>query len=420
MLPEKLSNDLCSLKSGQVRPALVVKIKLSSQGQKLSHSFSRCLIKCAANLSYEEVFRIANNTSEDYLQPYKTMLKSLFDAYHAVKIESKKRSPLNLDMPEYKIHLDDTGRVTNISIKQSLFTHNLIEEFMVLANVCAAQTLEDKKSPVIYRIHEVPSKEKTVMLKEVLSEMGFSFAKGQVLKPMAFNKILEKAEQSEFKDLIHKMVLRCQAQAVYHTENEGHFGLNLARYAHFTSPIRRYADLFVHRALVSALDLGGTGLSEFDMQNAAIIADYISKTERKAMQVEMETKDRYYAQFMQDKVGLMFNAVVSGVSSAGLFIKIPEYGAEGLIPIGSLSYGQKRYFILEQEKNMLVDKRSGDYYVLGQTLSARLSEVTPITGGMRFDLTDDSHIIENKRKSEKKQRTKKENTRVKNKKKSVS
>ncbi|MEM6602806.1 MAG: VacB/RNase II family 3'-5' exoribonuclease [Pseudomonadota bacterium] len=393
MLPETLSNDLCSLREGTERPALVMTMRFSETGRKLSHKVQRGMIKCKSNLSYEEVFRVHQGTQEEHLVKHKDILQDVFDAYACVKKARDKRSPLNLDMAEYEIELNDQGDVINILQKERLFTHQLIEEFMVLANVCAAETLEKRKSTVIYRSHEAPPADKASQLKETLKEMDFSFSVGQVMKPRAFNGILAQAKESEFKDLINKLVLRCQCQAVYSTKNEGHFGLNLARYAHFTSPIRRYADLFIHRALITALDLGDDGLTEDDVENAAEIADHISKTERKAMQVEIQTRDRYLARFMENKIGNHFRALISGVTTAGLFIKIPEYGAEGIIPISDLSVLRKRYFIYDDKKHMLVDRRTGDYYVLGQTVNVVLKEAVPITGGMRFDLLDEKDLL---------------------------
>ena len=393
MLPEKLATDLCSLKANVVRPALVVSMRFSETGRKISHKFHRALIKCAGNLSYEEVFRIDQDTKEDYLQPFKASLQTLFAAYKCANIAREKRSPLNIDLPEYEIIIDDNGEVSSILNKERLFTHKLIEEFMVLANVCAAETLEKRKQTVIYRSHDTPPSDKTSQLQTTLKELNFSFSAGQVMRPRAFNGVLSKAKDSEFKDLVNKLILRCQCQAVYSIENQGHFGLNLAKYAHFTSPIRRYADLFIHRSLISALGFGDDGVTDGDKENAAEVADYISKTERKAMQVEMETKDRYLARFMEKRIGNQFNAVVSGVTTAGLFVKIPEFGAEGLIPIMALSIFKKRFFIYEEKKHMLIDRRSGDYYILGQNLHVQLTEATPMTGGMRFDLIDETDLI---------------------------
>ena len=393
MLPEKLATDLCSLKASVIRPAMVVSMRFAVTGRKISHKFHRALICCKGNLSYEEVFRIDQGTTEEHLQPFISCLKSLFSAYKIVSKAREERNPLNIDLPEYEINIDDQGEVSSILNKERLFTHKLIEEFMVLANVCAAETLEKRKHTVIYRSHDMPPSDKTAQLKTTLKELNFSFSAGQVMRPRAFNGVLNKVRDSEFKDLINKLILRCQCQAVYSTKNEGHFGLNLAKYAHFTSPIRRYADLFIHRALISALSFGNDGLTEQDIENAPEIADYISKTERKAMQVEMETKDRYLARFMEKKIGNQFNAIVSGVSTAGLFVRVPEYGAEGLIPMVALSILKKRFFIFEEKKHMLIDRRSGDYYILGQNITVQLKEATPLTGGMRFDLVDESDLI---------------------------
>lgn len=407
MLPEKLSADLCSLIENKARPALVLKMRFNASGEKISHTFSRAMIQCVANLSYEDVFRSANGGIEDHVAPFiEPVIKPLIASYECVLQAREKRGPLNLELPEYHIHLDEKGEVKNITLRESLFTHKLIEEFMVLANVCAAETLEKKKSVVIYRSHDVPPRDKLALLKDILKDMNISFSLGQVMTSRAFNGVLKQAKDTEFQELVNKLILRCQCQAIYSTENLGHFGLHLARYAHFTSPIRRYADLFIHRALITALKLGDDGLTDGDIEQAQDTAQHISKTERIAMQIEMETKDRYLAGFMSNKIGTEFGAVVSGVSNAGLFIKITMFGAEGLIPIAALSHFKKRYFIFDDKKHRLTDRYTGDYYTLGQTIWVKLTEATPMTGGMRFDLMDEKNINISPRKAGKKKEKK--------------
>jgi ribonuclease R len=262
----------------------------------------------------------------------------------------------------------------------------LIEEFMIMANVAAAETLELAKQPLIYRVHEEPSKEKLLAFADYLRTIGIPFAKGQVMKPAVFNRILERARGTPHQEVINDVVLRTQAQAVYATENGGHFGLNLARYAHFTSPIRRYADLIVHRALIRARNFGDDGLSDAKIALLKGTADHISMTERRAMAAERDSVDRYVAAYMQDRVGAVFEGRITGVTRFGLFLRLADTGAEGLLPMRSLGTD---FFRHDEKRHALVGERTQKTYRMGETLSVRLAEAAPLTGGLRFELAED-------------------------------
>jgi ribonuclease R len=261
----------------------------------------------------------------------------------------------------------------------------LIEEFMILANVAAAESLEKARMPLVYRVHEHPSQEKLYSFSDFLRTIGLSFAKGQVVKPGSFNRVLANAKGGPHELIMNDVVLRTQAQAVYHPENVGHFGLNLQRYAHFTSPIRRYADLFVHRALIRALKLGADGLSDREMGRMAEIAEHISMTERRSMAAERDSVDRYVAAFMQDRIGATFEARITGVTRFGLFVRLADTGAEGLLPVRALA---AEYFRHDEKRHALIGDRTGTAYRLGDTVSVRLVEAAPLTGGMRFELVE--------------------------------
>ncbi len=261
----------------------------------------------------------------------------------------------------------------------------LIEEFMILANVCAAETAEQKQTKLVYRIHDVPSREKLVALSEFLQTLNLSFPKGQLVKPANFNRILAEVDGTEFDQMVSTVVLRSQSQAVYSPDNIGHFGLNLRRYAHFTSPIRRYADLIVHRALVSALRFGGDGQSAEELGALAEIAEHISGTERRSMLAERDSTDRFIAAFLADRIGAEFPGRISGVTRFGLFVKLEETGADGLIPIGNLG---TEFFHHDESGHALIGERSGLTYRLGEQVRVRLAEAVPVTGGLRFDIVE--------------------------------
>ncbi|MGH6715879.1 MAG: ribonuclease R, partial [Bradyrhizobium sp.] len=333
MLPERISNDLCSLVPGQARGALAVRLVIGPDGRKRAHSFHRVLMRSAAKLNYAQVQAAIDGRPDDLAGPLlDRVLRPLYAAYEAVKRARQERDPLDLDIPERKILLKSEGTVDRVIVPQRLEAHRLIEEFMILANVAAAETLERKALPLIYRVHDEPSVEKVQALQEFLRTLDLPFSKGGPLRPSLFNRVLAQVAGRDYETLVNEVVLRSQAQAEYSAENYGHFGLNLRRYAHFTSPIRRYADLIVHRALIRGLSLGDGALPETEtLESLSEIAAQISATERRAMKAERETADRLIAHHLADRIGATFQGRISGVTRAGLFVKLDDTGADGFI-----------------------------------------------------------------------------------------
>ena len=388
MLPERISNDLCSLRPLEDRPALAVRMIIGADGRKRSHSFHRIMIRSAARLHYEQAQLAVSGRTDEITEPLvEKILEPLYAAYRAVLHARNERGPLDLELPERKILLKSDGTVDRIIIPQRLESHRLIEEFMILANVAAAETCERVRVPLIYRVHDEPSPEKLTALREFLATLDISLPKSGALRPDAFNGILQRVKGREVERLVNEVVLRSQAQAEYSPENFGHFGLNLRRYAHFTSPIRRYADLVVHRALIRAQKLGPDGLPEATEPRAlAEVAANISATERRAMKAERETADRLIAHFLADRVGATFDGHISGVTRAGLFVELDETGADGLIPARLIG---DEYFHFD-EKGRAFTGRSATYR-LGDPVTVELVEAAPVAGALRFRLLHAAH-----------------------------
>ncbi len=384
MLPEKISNDLCSLREKEARPCLAVRMVFDAHGKKRSHRFVRGLMRSAAKLAYEEAQAAIDGRPNDKTGPLlEPVLKPLWAAYAALTKARDERGPLDLDLPERKILVGPDGRVAKIYTPQRLSAHRLIEEFMIQANVAAAETLESKRTPLVYRIHGEPSREKLEGLRAFLATLDLALAKGQVLRPEQFNRILAETRGRDISDLVSEVVLRSQSQAEYNPVNIGHFGLNLQRYAHFTSPIRRYADLIVHRALIRALGLGAGGLEDYEIERLEEAATEISQAERRAMQAERETADRLIATHLAGQIGTAFPARVSGVTKSGLFIRLDETGADGFIPISTLG---SEYFHYDEAARALIGERSGQGFRLGDRVEARLVEAVPSAGALRFEM----------------------------------
>ncbi|MEQ9636444.1 MAG: ribonuclease R [Devosia marina] len=384
MLPERISNELCSLKEGVPRAALAVRMVLGADGRKKSHSFHRILMRSAAKLSYQQAQAAIDGNPDDQTGPLlDPILRPLWDAYTAMASARDQRGPLDLDLPERKILLDEKGLVRDIHVPERLEAHRLIEEMMIAANVAAAETLEQKRSELLYRVHDEPSSEKLQALREFLGSLDIAVKKSDSVRASDFNGILHQARKAGNIEQVSEMVLRSQAQAEYSAENYGHFGLNLDRYAHFTSPIRRYADLIVHRALVSALNLGDDGLTEQEISKLTGIGQHISATERRAMLAERETSDRLLAQFLAERIGARFMGRVSGITRSGLFIRLLETGADGFIPASTL--GQD-YYRFVQERQAMIGERTGETFTLGDRVEVRLLEAAPVAGALRFEL----------------------------------
>ena len=386
MLPDRLSGDLCSLHEGVTRPCIAVEMKLSSTGEKLSHRFVRGLMRSPASLSYEEAQAAVDGDPSERAAPLvDTVLSPLFGAYAALKQAREARQPLELDLPERKIMLSDSGKVASVNFSERLDAHRLIEECMVLANVAAAETLIAKQQPLLFRVHEEPSPEKLDSLRETAKSVGLVLAKGQVLQTRHLNQLLKAAAGKDEAELINLSTLRSMTQAYYSSQNMSHFGLALQNYAHFTSPIRRYADLLLHRALVSAHGWATDGLSPQDIEMLDETAKHISETERRSMLAERDTTDRYLASFMSERVGNEFSGRISGVARFGIFVKLDETAADGLVPIRSLG---REYFEHDADSQTLRGTDSGTVISLGQRVVVRLAETTPTTGGILLDLLE--------------------------------
>ena len=397
MLPERISNDLCSLVPGEPRGALAARMVIGSDGRKRSHSFHRVLMRSAAKLNYAQAQAAIDGRPDDTTGPLlEPILKPLYAAYTLVKLARDERDPLDLDLPERKILLKPDGTVDRVIVPARLDAHRLIEEFMILANVAAAEMLEKKALPLIYRVHDEPSQEKVHNLQEFLKTLDLPFAKTGALRPALFNRVLTQVRGHDSEPLVNEVVLRSQAQAEYSAENYGHFGLNLRRYAHFTSPIRRYADLIVHRALIRALGLGEGALPETEtLDSLSEVAAQISVTERRAMKAERETSDRLIAHFLADRIGATFQGRISGVTRAGLFVKLSDTGADGLIPIRTLG---TEYFNYDETRHALVGSRSGAMHRLGDVVDVRLVEAAPVAGALRFELLSEGQVVPRGRK----------------------
>jgi ribonuclease R len=384
MLPERISNDLCSLREREERACLAVRMVFDRHGNKKGHAFLRGLMRSAAKLSYEEAQAAIDGRPSAKSRPLlRSALEPLWSAYKVLAQARDHRQPLDLDLPERKVLMDDEGRVARIFTPERLEAHRLIEEFMIQANVAAAETLEGKRAPVVYRVHDAPSKEKLTALREFLDSLGLKLPGAGALKAGDFNRVLQRAKAMPVADLVNEIVLRSQAQAVYATDNLGHFGLNLRRYAHFTSPIRRYADLLVHRSLIRALGLAHGRLGDEEAGKLAAIAQAISEAERRAMAAERETTDRLIAAYLADRVGAEFDGRVSGVTRAGLFVRLKDTGADGFVPAATIGNDYWRH---HEDAHALIGDRTGESYRLGDDVRVRLVEAIPSAGALRFEM----------------------------------
>ncbi len=382
MLPEILSADVCSLKEGVERAALACHMRIGADGEIRDWRFSRAVVKLAANIAYEDAQAAIDGSAEHSLT--ESALRPLWDCWAALNKARAKREPLDLDLPERRIVLDEKGRILSVAPRERLDAHKLIEDYMIAANVAAAKALEKKKAPVMYRIHEPPSREKLVALKEYLKTLDVEFALGQVIRPRTFNHVIARTKEADFHAEVMTQVLRTQTQAYYGPQNAGHFGLALGSYAHFTSPIRRYADLVVHRALTEAFKLGPGGElpADKDMERTG---ELISKLERRAMEAERDTIDRYVAAYLASHVGEVLDARITGVQSFGFFATVDGIGGDGLVPARDLG---REYFRYDEAGQRLVGEETGAEFALGQRLQLKLVEANPVSGALRFELPD--------------------------------
>ncbi len=394
MLPHALSSDKCSLKAGEDRAAMTCHMTFDARGKMKSWRFARAIIRVAANIPYEDAQAAIDGAKAHDLT--ELALRPLWDCWSLLAKARSARGPLELDLPERRVVLDDAGKIVSVAVRERLDAHMLIEDYMIAANVAAAMALESRKAPVMYRVHEPPSRDKLVALKEYLATYDIGFALGQVITPAIFNRLIERLEGHEARPIIMEQILRSQTQAYYSPQNAGHFGLALGSYAHFTSPIRRYSDLLVHRSLVGAFDLEMpaprghalpplTSLSQEDYKHMARVGELISRHERRAMEAERETVDRYVAAYLAEHLGQVMTTRITGVQSFGFFATVKGLGGDGLVPVSTLGTERFRY---DETHRALEGEQTGDRYHVGQVIDLRLVEADTATGSLRFELPD--------------------------------
>ncbi len=384
MLPEALSNGLCSLRPNEDRPCLAAHLWLDRNGDLQRHRFVRGLMRSAARLTYSQVQDAKDGSGDDAATALlDTVINPLYGAFATLSKARNERGVIDLDLPERRVTLDESGSLTGIEARDRLDSHRLIEEFMITANVATAETLSRRKRPCMYRVHEPPDPSKVDALRDFLKGLGYSLPRGQVLRPQNFSHILHQAATSDHSLLISQIILRTQSKAVYSPENLGHFGLALNQYAHFTSPIRRYSDLLVHRSLIDTLKLGEHGLNTDSIKRFGDIAEHISDTERRGEAAERDAFDRYTVAFLSDRIGAQFSGRINGVTRFGLFVTLDETGADGLVPVRSLG---TEFFDHDESRHCLCGRATGKTFTLGDPVTVQLTEANPVTGGMLFEI----------------------------------
>ena len=395
MLPEALSNGLCSLKPNEDRACLAVHMWIGANGVLRRKKFVRGLMCSAARLTYDQVEQVRLGSFDDDTKPLaESVIAPLYGAYKSLARARIARGTLDFDVPEREVTIGTDGHIERIQPSVRLDSHRLIEEFMIAANVAAAETLEASGRRVMYRVHDAPPLDKVEALRQSLDSLGYSLAKGSVLKSINFLTILKKAADGEDLQLVSELILRSQSKAMYDPTNLGHFGLSLQRYCHFTSPIRRYADLLVHRGLISALKLGSDGLGKEEEEQFEDIGQQLCLTERRAVTAERNALDRFAVAFVSERVGATFAGRISGATRFGLFVTLDETGTDGLVPMRALP---NDYYHHDDVRHCLVGERSGLTFRFGDRLSVRLEEANLVTGGLVFSVIEGGVIEKNRK-----------------------
>jgi ribonuclease R len=386
MLPHALSSGLCSLKPGEERACLAVEMQIDRKGKLTGHRFARGLMRSAARLTYEQVQAAHDGAPDDLTGPLlEAVITPLYAAFQALLAARRARGTLDLDLPEIGVRIGEDGRPAAVGARPRLDSHRLIEEMMIAANVAAAETLERVRMPCMYRVHDRPDPVKMEALAELLESLGLPHGRGTLGKPKDLARLLGRVHGSELAPLVSSFVLRAQSQAVYSPHNIGHFGLNLGRYAHFTSPIRRYSDLLVHRALIRGLKLGEGGLEDDVSSDAfAEAGGWISRTERRAMEAERAALNRFVALHMEARIGETFTGTVVSVQRFGLFVQLDGIGADGLIPVGDLG----GWWTHDPAHHALLGERAGEAMGLGDRVKVELRAADSLTGQITFRLLD--------------------------------
>jgi len=402
MLPEQLSNNLCSLRPNEDRACLAVEMIISASGKIKSYRFKRGLMRSRARLTYEQVEKAIHGQTDDITKDLlDSVIQPLYGCYKSLKKARDLRGTIQVETVENVFLLNEDGSVKGVKAKNRLESHQIIEEFMIAANVAAAKTLQAKNWPTIYRIHERPDKmrlQNVCALAKSLRMPVKKFDNKNIINSL--NEILFAAKKLPYSKLFNELILRSQAQARYSSHNMGHFGLNLSAYSHFTSPIRRYADLIVHRSLIAALELDNIKHQPIDLDLDGI-SEHISKTERIAMEAEREVQDRFMAKYMQQHLGSIFDGTIVGVGIPGIFIELDNIGAQGFIPKQELG---DDYFIFNETQHCYVGKRTRKIYQIGNRVKVVVTNADPILCSIGFSLVKEQRKqrVEKKKKTHKK------------------
>ncbi len=391
MLPRELSNGICSLNAGEDRFTLSCIMEINENGDVISSEIVKGIIKVTERMSYTDVQAIIDNSNKQTVnkyEPYISQFKLMEELAHILKDKRMNQGYLNLDIPESKIDLDIDGKVTNISKYETTFAHDIIEQFMLTANETVAEKFFWLEAPFIYRVHEDPDIEKIQELNKFLFNFGLKIkANKDNIYPKEFAKILEDVKGKEEEKVVSNLVLRTLKVARYESENKGHFGIASKYYCHFTSPIRRYPDLFIHRMISKYLeenyDVSEKWIEEHREQ-AEDRAKQSSEREKIATKVEREAEDLKKAEYMESRIGNEYNGIVSSVTSFGIFVEL-ENTVEGLIRFEDLG---DEYFIYDEDRKRLIGEKTNKTYKIGDKLKIRVKSASKLLRQIDFELEE--------------------------------
>ncbi|MCX4303742.1 MAG: ribonuclease R [Clostridia bacterium] len=394
MLPFELSNGICSLNAGEDRFALSCIMKIDSSGNVISSDVCKSVIRVTERMSYTDVYKIITNSDEEIVKKYEKYIscfKDMEELAHILKDRRLKQGYLNLDIPESKIVLDGNGKAIEVKKYELNFANEIIEQFMLTANETVAEKFYWLEAPFIYRVHEKPELEKINEANKFLFNIGYKIkASKDNIRPKAFAEVLEKIKDTEYEKVISTLILRALKIARYEAENKGHFGIASKYYCHFTSPIRRYPDLFIHR-IISEYIKNGYHLNEEHIQElegkAIKYAESSSDCEKIATKAEREAEDIKKAEFMEDKIGEEFDGIISSITSFGMFVEL-ESTVEGLIRFENM--GANEYYIYDENRKTLVGEKSNRVFKIGDKVKIRVIEANKLIRKIAFELVEEN------------------------------
>lgn len=389
MLPRELSNGICSLNAGEDRFTLSCSMEIDNKGKVISANVYKGIIRVTERMSYTDVQKIIDESDEEVLKKYSKYIqefKNMEELAHILKSRRLENGYLNLDIPESKIDLDIDGYVTNVSKYETTFAHEIIEQFMLTANETIAEKFFWLDAPFIYRVHEKPDIEKVQELNRFLWNFGLNIkANKENIYPKEFSKVLEEIKGKEEEKVISTLILRTLKVARYEAENQGHFGIASKYYCHFTSPIRRYPDLFIHRIISKYIEDNYVVDDEFIekyKQEAEDRANQSSEREKIATLVEREAEDIKKAEYMESRIGEEYEGIISSITPFGMFVELPNT-VEGLIRFENLG---NEYFIYDEEKKRLIGEHSNTVYKIGDKVNIRVISANKLLRQIDFEI----------------------------------